>query len=917
MSLASKASSSDGGSDSDSGSDSVHVLAEYDVTAWLLQSSCSLAVGQFLHCSDGSFSLHSAMSALELMDGRMDPGMANPQHAISAQQRVRLADREQQLRWDDQYVLLCADTLLCCLASNLHGLSLPHSLYTFTLLHHSPYQHHHSAERAGAESDPPQSVFPLLHQPVLRLLSRLSLHTSHACRAIVSRADLYEEEEWNMHDYGLAIEQEAGGESLSKDATALEQSLEADLRANKKARQQQAAGSEERAGSAQAAAGPYREAVLDRVRLSHALLLLFTHLSKPNAALHTTHKLLTRAANQLHAVLHNTVMAPQYAARHVQKMDAFRASASCPFDPAIAASLILHAPPRLYPLMPLPAALTLFHQLLTHTSLLLASSSLASLSSLVHFVTYFASQRPNIVARSVLLLSLLDESDVNRSGRSLLTMQLDALHSLSPSAALFAHPTVRWAVFGPLPDDLPVELRPLPPDDLTASWMAHLSTVVLQHFRLLLMDPTRQRRKVGSALQLALHLQLAASSVDQWLALACRRLRIDQADSAWYSMASQIPPQQRRQLEEADRRMLYGSSYYSLVLDASCSIVLHQLMGLFSQQLAVDEELSVLYFAVQHYTHCKANNARTAWRDEKLPSLLIEAQQTSAAAAKKKRGKQQQHAYKSLSVTPPVTADLLLLECVALLSAGMQALIHGMARLRLPSGSQAVSVPLLPTSSLPAYFTNRFPWLPDQLAPVVSSALYERQMNDDFAASLDAEHILALSGRLFGRAKEQLSALQQTCKQQPPLPACTVEALISQSSTVDAASSSAVSTTTHVNGSEAISSSAPSVLLPSARVSLLSDMSARTVLPFDGAFLHSLTRVAVANAVTAATTAKKATTALGASTEQSAGAVTSGVSHSGSPPFRAHFSFAVNWLFPIVSIEPPSLRRRTASTAVR
>ena len=39
-------------------------LASFDVTAWLLQSSCSLPVGQFLHSPDGDFSLHAAMSAL-------------------------------------------------------------------------------------------------------------------------------------------------------------------------------------------------------------------------------------------------------------------------------------------------------------------------------------------------------------------------------------------------------------------------------------------------------------------------------------------------------------------------------------------------------------------------------------------------------------------------------------------------------------------------------------------------------------------------------------------------------------------------------------------------------------------------------------------------------------------------------------
>ena len=912
-------------------------LAEYDVTAWLLQSSCSLAVGQFLSPSDGSFSLHAAMSALELMDRRMDPGMANPSHTISPQQRQRVPDRQQQLQWDDRHVLLCADTLLCCLASHLNGLSLPHSLYTFTLLHRSPYQQqqqqlHYTArvgeaQRAAGEQI---TVFPLLHQPLLHVLARLMLHSCHAGRAIVSRADLYEEEEWNMHDYGLAIEQDGGGDALSKDATATELSLEAAVRADRKGKQQQqqpphqqqTVRAEEKATNEQTAAGTYREALLDRLKLCHALLLLLSHLSKPNAALHTAHKLLSRTANQLHAVMHNTVMAPQRAAQHVHDLDTFRVSSDCPFDPSISASLILHAPPRLHPLLPLPAALTLLHQLLTHCSLLLASSSLPSLPSLLHFVTYFASQRPNIVLRSVLLLSLSDEMDVNRNGRSLLALLSDALHELSPSALLFASLSTRWAVFGPLPADLPAELQSVPPADLTSSWMAHMSTLVVQHFRLLLMDPSRERRKVGSALQLAVHLQPAAVSVDQWLSLACRRLRVEQADGAWYAMASHISAQQRRQLEEADRRILYGSNYYSLALDTACSLVLHQLTSLFSQQLAVDEELSVLYFAIQHYTHCKTNNARTAWRDDKLPSLVVEQlqqqQHSSTAALKKKRDKQQQNAYKSLSLTPPVTAETLLWESVALLSAGMQAVIHGLGRLKLPSGSQAVAVPLLPSSSLPTYFSNRFPWLPEQLAPALSAALYERQMHDDFAPSLSAQHILELSGRLFARAKEQLAALQQLGKQQPPLPACTAEALIGQSSSLDGASTSHPPTASPASGSEPASSSSTSaVLLPSARVVLLTDLSARLVLPFDGAFLHSLSRVAVANAVTVATAAKKTSAAQAASAEQSTVSMPPPSSDNGSPSFRARFSFTVNWLFPVISIETVVMPSRSAATTVR
>ena len=924
MSAPEPASSGDTNIDGDSGSQSdsmaAEVWAEFDVTAWLLQSSCALPVGQFLHSADRRFSLHAAMSALELMDGRMDPGMANPMHTISAQQRQRVADEEQQLQWSERYVLLCADTLLCCLASHMNGLSLPHSLYTFALLHRAPYQHHHTQPAVDGPSDAvPPAVFPLLHQPLLRAIARLLLHTSHACRAIVSRADLYEEEEWNMHDYGLAIDADGGGDALSREASAVEQSLESDLRAEKKAKQHSAR-RHEKTTNGQAAAVSHSEALLDRVKLCHALLLLFSHLNKPAAPLHTAHKLLARAAAQLHAVMHSTVMAPPHAAQHVHDMHTFRASADCPFDPSIAASLILHAPPRQYSLLSLPAALTLLHQLLTHTSLMLASCSLTSLPALLNFVTYFACQRPNIVLRSCLLSSLLEAADVNRTGRSLLTLLHDALCHLSPSAALFAHPLTRWAVFGPLPSDAAAELRAVPPEDLTTSWMAHMSTLAVQHIRLLLMDPTRQRRKVGAALQLALHLQPAAVSVDQWHALASRRLRIEQADSAWYSMAQQISPSQRRQLEEADKRMVYGSSYYSLVLDAACTIVLHQLIGLFSQQLTVDEELSVLYFAVQHYTHYRANNARAAWRDEKLASLLIEAQQVTAAtaspaASKKKRGKQQQQAYK-LSVSPPVTADMLLWECVSLLSAALQALIHGMARLRLPSGSQAVAVSLLPPASLRTYFSNRFPWLPEQLAPAVSSALYERQMRDDFDPSLDAEHILALSGRVFGRAREQLTALQHSCKQHPPLPACTSEALIGQPTTLETQyTASAASMPSTPNGSDSPSSSATTVPLPSARVTLLSDLSGRSVLPFDGAFLHSLARVAISNAVTAATAAKSTASTDWASADRSSdSADTPPLSSDRSTvPYRARFSFAVNWLFPVVTVEPTASRGHSVS----
>ena len=853
-------------------------LGWFDVTGFVLSAASSLPVGHFLSSPSPSFSLHAAMSALELMDPRMDPSFHHPTHGRLAEQQRRVASAEEQRRWSDSFALHCSDALLCCVATHLSGVSLPHSLYSFTLLHHHPYEQL-SREEDAAEDEGGSPVFPLLVHPLLSLLSRLSLHLSLSFRALVSRADVYEEDEWSMHSFNARIEQRGGGEELGREATAAEQRMEAELKAAKK---RPSTGGGDRGEGEGVAAAALQAALLSRLRALHSLLLLFSHLAKaessPPSKSTAAVKLLTRASTHLLALASSPQLSPS-SSYHRQLAD-FLASPSCPFDPSIASSLILHAPPRSYPLLSLTASLALLQQLLVHTGQVLSASSLRTLPSLLSFLSAFSQQGPNIVARSLLLLRCVDDADdVCRSSLSLQRLLSAAIEELSPSTAIYFHPQLQAALFHPPASRADPASPPVSPSpELLSSFFGHLSSFVCGHMRLLLMDATKVKAKVASQLQLLTFLLQAAESVDQWMA----HLSLTVLD--W------PPPSQ-----SDCRALLFDGGFQALVFDFACQTLLLFLARHFAAELLVERELQLAAFLQQRWSQWRLNNRQRAWRDHKLVPLLLSqhlallhsasspspSPPPAAAAAARKRTKA---LLSSASPSPPLTGEWLLLEAWTALSAGTSVLIHALQR------TPRVVVPSFTPSQLPVYFASRFAALTALKSPALPLSDSLAAMSADLAA-LPVDAALALSGQQWGRAKEALVKLGAHLKEHPTLPNTSLAAMTATAPPPSAASSAA--------------SPSPSPGAPSSPAPAVEDWSTWTLLPVDAAFVRSLLVVCVSNAVTALSVRKLAVPPA-ASPQTDRGA-------DRPPLLSVRFSFQANAVFPLISVaaEPAQRQPRT------
>ncbi|KAI9986398.1 hypothetical protein PInf_025338 [Phytophthora infestans] len=107
-----------------------------DVTQLMSAAAKELKVGQLVHEDD--FNLFDSMSALELMDPKMDSGMlvnGVPPQSISA----RLESGSVPLEFSSpRDVLATLDELFCCEAGWLNGLPLAQSLLTSVYMHRDP-----------------------------------------------------------------------------------------------------------------------------------------------------------------------------------------------------------------------------------------------------------------------------------------------------------------------------------------------------------------------------------------------------------------------------------------------------------------------------------------------------------------------------------------------------------------------------------------------------------------------------------------------------------------------------------------------------------------------------------------------------------------------------------------------------------
>jgi hypothetical protein len=147
-----------------------------DVTDFMEDTASGMLVGQMIHGDD--FSLREAMSALELMDPKMDAG-------CTKEKSITLPEAFESVpsQLTDAQTISVMDELVACEASWHAGQSIGHSLFTCLYMQKPD----------------------LAPSQILRVYIHLLLKTCQTVRQVILDADVYEEEDFISQKFHFSL----------------------------------------------------------------------------------------------------------------------------------------------------------------------------------------------------------------------------------------------------------------------------------------------------------------------------------------------------------------------------------------------------------------------------------------------------------------------------------------------------------------------------------------------------------------------------------------------------------------------------------------------------------------------------------------------------------------------------------------
>ncbi|XP_064620991.1 N-alpha-acetyltransferase 35, NatC auxiliary subunit-like [Lineus longissimus] len=154
----------------------------HDVTQEFIEASRELGLGELLH--DASFGLFEAMSAIEMMDPKMDAGMMCNQtkrKVLNFEKSVQSGLKIKDFSMSE--VIGIIDTTLACLVTWLEGHSLAQTVFTNLYLH-NPYE---------------------IEDKTIKAFSICTLKLVDIIRDRINRASVYEEEDFQPMSYGFKM----------------------------------------------------------------------------------------------------------------------------------------------------------------------------------------------------------------------------------------------------------------------------------------------------------------------------------------------------------------------------------------------------------------------------------------------------------------------------------------------------------------------------------------------------------------------------------------------------------------------------------------------------------------------------------------------------------------------------------------
>ena len=331
-----------------------------DITAQFAAASRTLPIGQLV--KDENFGLFEAMSAIELMDPKMDAGMlCNKElcQVSSAEEAIEKGLLPLSIGTED--IIGVSDELLSCICTWLNGHSLAQTVLTCLYLH----------------------SIPQIESPVLVSICNAALKCCELIYCIISTAGCYEEEDFLSCTYGYSL---SPNMSSSK-VIALLKDGEDEL--NRKIKRGQDILPAEDAILKRLTFWKYFVIVLHKIQmfekkniepLKEDLKVLF----------HTVSPIKTSLQTGTQAVVNNQ--------KHRKMVG---------FEYLVNQKLLASTPPRYIEIMERNAMCEYLMRLFAHIELVTKIGDSLTLSSIIRFFVRFSEQNPCVLSRSCLFYVFL------------------------------------------------------------------------------------------------------------------------------------------------------------------------------------------------------------------------------------------------------------------------------------------------------------------------------------------------------------------------------------------------------------------------------------------------------------------------------------------------------------------------------
>uniref|UniRef100_A0A8C1T5Y2 N-alpha-acetyltransferase 35, NatC auxiliary subunit n=1 Tax=Cyprinus carpio TaxID=7962 RepID=A0A8C1T5Y2_CYPCA len=331
---------------------------------------------EFKGACRGVFGLFEAMSAIEMMDPKMDAGMIGNQvnrKVLNFEQAVK----DEAVRVKDLSIpelIGIMDTCFCCLITWLEGHSLAQTVFTCLYVHNPD----------------------LIQDPALKAFALGVLKICDIAREKVNKAAVFEEEDFQAMTYGFKMANNVTDLRVTGMLKDVEDELQRKVKSTR-SRQGEQRDPEVELDHQQCLA------LFSRVKFTRLLLsALISFTKKETSAVSEAQKLMTQAADLLPAI-HSTV---QYGIQSQNDTTKGDHPIMMGFEPLVNQRLLPPTFPRYAKIIKREEMVNYFSKLIERIKTVCEVINIINLHSILDFFCEFSEQSPCVLSRSLLQITL-------------------------------------------------------------------------------------------------------------------------------------------------------------------------------------------------------------------------------------------------------------------------------------------------------------------------------------------------------------------------------------------------------------------------------------------------------------------------------------------------------------------------------